>query len=414
MKKTINYASHEVLALATLLEVDYTNTTFITKNSNLPRINDASPLDWDRKEKNEKDLADMMKELWELLDEQSKGCIPSGIVFLPGKRLPLPGFGWAPSTWMSGQEIDHPDPLSIPHQGANLVRGKGLAVKFPGFLLHSKSPDTIFGAEGLKFSFPSDSTLLEWYKVSPADKANATVSCPKGKRLEQMRFAILLCRPKPREISEIALLVHIAREIPQKFQVPDDQLKIYEAQIICRVHVRREIGIDRASKWEEFCQTKSDAEFICGEELDQNQEWILDGYHERPQAEQSPLENTAPVESDPPTVAAPSLPTHLTDLQPQPVRRTRGRNRSNRSKTSIKSNVPNEINPRQRWDQELPTAVGPPRRASTWNPDQVSPIHNEAEGSGSQRPRQPNGHLVRRSTDLPAINENRTPQRGRR
>jgi len=219
-----------------------------------------------------------MKKLWNLLQRQDPTCVPSGIVFMPGQRLQLKGFGWAPLTWMSGQEISHPDPLSTPQLGAEIVHEKGLKGRYPGFLLHSKLPDSVFWPDQNPIEFPIDSTLLEWYEVERADPLDASGRSPRGTKLERMRFAILLSRPKPREIEEIALLVHIAHEQTQK----NPRSRIFEAQIICRVWIKRVIRIDRASKWREFCDTtrNDDKDFICGEELDSAQEWILDGYFE--------------------------------------------------------------------------------------------------------------------------------------
>ncbi|OAG02760.1 uncharacterized protein CC84DRAFT_1207606 [Paraphaeosphaeria sporulosa] len=230
-----------------------------------------------RQPKSSEELFSMMKRLWALLDEQSPGCIPSGIIFVPGKRLPLKGFGWAPATWMSGQHVDYPDPLSLLQQGARIVYNKGLSVTYPGFILHSDRPETVFWP---KFPdpirFPSDSTLLEWYEVECVDEAKPPIA---GRILDGMNFAILLCRQKPREVKEIALLVHIARKVSHRIGLSKATSKVMEAHIVCRVWIKRDIKIDRSSIWEQFSKTRRNnhADFICAEELDNTQEWLVDG-----------------------------------------------------------------------------------------------------------------------------------------
>ena len=383
-----------MLALATLLEVNYQNTISMKDNSNLPRSQTASS-EWDRQKKSEGDLAKMMKELWTLLDEQSEGCIPSGIIFLPGKRLPEQGFGWAPLTWMSGQTIDHPDPLSIPHLGANIAPGKGLSVRYPGFLLHSKQPDTVFWPEDEPIRFPSDSTLLEWYEVEQAD---ASMPSPKGKKLEKMRFAILLCRPKPRELYEIALLVHIAREVPRKVHGSTFETKIYEAQIICRVRIKREIGIDRESKWKEFSQRTDDEtkDFICGEELNSDQQWILDGYSEDLHIGQIASDETtssSPISASGSDVAPQDLPKDVGPVTVPPWGFSPGRNDPGQFRGQLHnpSNYPNTGN------NNAPSAPFSVHRASSWSGRGNLSTVTEREDSVAQN--SPNWRLARTWTN---------------
>lgn len=224
-----------------------------------------------------------MKELWIELEEQSPGCIPSGIIFLPGERLRLKGFGWAPRSWMTGKDVDYPDPLSLPQSTARLIRGKGLCVRYPGFLLHCRDSEHVFWPNepiDHYVQFPCDSTLDEWYKFRRAD---LTENTPIGMALEKMRFAIILCRPKPRERQEVALLVDVVDEMHPGRHGSNVFTRVYKADIICRILIQRAIGVNRSEKLSQLMSQKDAQEspgFICGEELSSDQEWIVDAYLE--------------------------------------------------------------------------------------------------------------------------------------
>ena len=248
-----------------------------------------------------------MRDLWTLLDETCPGSIPPGIIFLPGKRLSLSGFGWAPRTWMSGQEVDYPDPLSNMVSAARLVPGMGLLVEYPGFLLHAKSPNTILWPNQRPIQFPSDSTLLDWYEVEQAEDMKKSET-PKGTIMERPeQFAIILCRPKPRELPEIALLVRVGREIIQRGFGGHRLSKVYQVRIVCRVRIKRELGVDHSARWKEFTRQseKEEDKFICGEVLDSNQKWYVDGQQDLPK---SSATGTRPSAEPPKAVAAPTTP----------------------------------------------------------------------------------------------------------
>jgi hypothetical protein len=225
----------------------------------------------------EHDLEGMMKDLWLLLDETCPGSIPSGIIFLPGNKMSIEGFRWAPKTWMSGQKVDYPDPLSTMVSAAKLDKEKGLLVQYPGFLLHAQSPVSILGTRQEPIRFPVDSTLLECYEVEHADDSDIG----KGTILERANdLAIILCRPKPRELAEIALLVEIKKKIIQRGVGAHGSSMIYEVFIIRRVKIKRLTGPDQFSQWMGYVHQANDEDdrFICGEVLDSDQRWYVDGY----------------------------------------------------------------------------------------------------------------------------------------
>jgi hypothetical protein len=223
----------------------------------------------------EQHLELMMKDLWELLDKTCPGSIPPGIIFLPGKRLSLPGFRWAPRTWMSAQEVDYPDPLANMTRTAKLAP-EGLLVHYPGFLLHAENRSAILRENEDTFCFPSDSTLLEWYTVEVKD---STSSPSKGIDSPGNRLAIILCRERPRELPEIALLVEIEQEIVQQNFRDHRRSKIYRVSIVSRVKIWRQVSSHKLSGWHKYItdSTGKDALMICGEVLDSEQRWYVDG-----------------------------------------------------------------------------------------------------------------------------------------
>ncbi|KAG9234097.1 hypothetical protein BJ875DRAFT_25721 [Amylocarpus encephaloides] len=267
--RTTGHLEHETLALATLLNLDYQEVAFkragYVSTAYTPEAKSQGKRD------------EMMSDLWALLDETCPGSIPSGIIFLPGPRLSIEGFGWAPKSWMSGQQIDYPDPLSSMLTGAKLVNGKGLEVHYPGFLLHAGNQDSILQEKGKSFHFPSDNTLLEWYQVTIAED----LASDRGTFLEgEGKFAIILCRPRTREQDEIALLVKIKREKKQRLAGNQTPITIYHVYIVCRVRIKRETGLSQLSEWKGFIH-KSDEDgnkFVCGEVLDSSQRWHVDGF----------------------------------------------------------------------------------------------------------------------------------------
>ncbi|KAH8646933.1 hypothetical protein BGZ60DRAFT_553556 [Tricladium varicosporioides] len=262
---------HETLALATMLNLDYRDRPAFA------RVGLPTDITTTLKKSEHHDLEAMMKELWLLLDETSPGSIPSGIIFLPGKRMTTPGFGWAPESWMSGQKVDYPDPLSTMVSAAKLDRDKGLLVQYPGILLHAQNPNSILGTSQKPIQFPVDSTLLEFYEVEHADRSEVA----KGTFLERaLDLAIILCRPKPRDLAEIALLVEIRREITQRGIGIQGSSKTYEVFIVRRVKIKRVTGLGQLSEWMGYVHQASheDDKFICGELLDSDQKWYVDGY----------------------------------------------------------------------------------------------------------------------------------------
>jgi hypothetical protein len=229
----------------------------------------------------------MMIDLWKILDKTCPGSIPPGIIFLPGEKLKDPSFGWAPKTWLSNEELEYPDPLSNMVGAARLVP-EGLLVQYPGFVLHAQNRASILRENESSFHFPSDSTLLEWYGVELSGLRN---NPPKGIEKDEKQLAIILCRPKPKEIPEIALLVQIEEKIVQRsFNDKHHHSVIYHVSYDRRVKIWRETNADLLSKWREYITASIDLDeknlsgdleredkMICGEALDSDQRWYVGG-----------------------------------------------------------------------------------------------------------------------------------------
>lgn len=228
----------------------------------------------------ERSLEDMMIELWnELSRHVSEGIIPPSIIFVPGKRLSMPGFGWAPKTWMvgHGDEGAYPDPARIPGRPARLMQavgnqGGGLLVKFRGFILHARNRNVILELNKDEFTFPSDNTLLDWYTVNL--KVDATEENPTSRRQEK-QLAIILSGPQPREIPEIALLVELNE--PKWRNTPT-----WYVSIIRRVLVRRETRKSLTNENYIIDSEGKEDSLIYGEVVDDNQEWCVDGRRKPP------------------------------------------------------------------------------------------------------------------------------------
>lgn len=206
---------HETLALASLLEIDFRDTIIETQGlgsrAKIDLENEAAVIAVN----GEKDR--LMKEFWKIFDKRWPDSIPPGIIFLPGERVQIRGFGWAPRTWLSAHEADFPDPLSFIDSIAELDVGsesspsKGLRVRYPGFLLYAEDRNVIFSTDkaAKTFQFPVDQSLQEWYSVEAVDHQSNNLFL-EAARAGTQQLAIILSRPRPQESpSEIGLLVQI-------------------------------------------------------------------------------------------------------------------------------------------------------------------------------------------------------------
>jgi hypothetical protein len=242
--RTTSHRQHETLALATLLRL------------NTDHFYDSEIVPANQSEAIQARLDEKMQSLLNLIALASERAIPAGLIFLPGPRLSAKGYGWAPKTWMTGQNSEHLDLLSSSQLGAEL-KEEGLLVRCPGFRLHRVGSHG--GPIKRQFVFPSDSLLRDWLSVSDADPE--PIQAPLDKSL-----AIITMSQKMRTAPQIALLVAIHRVEGRTLYV----------RIVKRVWICTETKPSRIDLLQKmFRATMSQA--ICGESLTSEQKWCVDG-----------------------------------------------------------------------------------------------------------------------------------------
>ncbi|KAL9043127.1 MAG: hypothetical protein Q9214_003591 [Letrouitia sp. 1 TL-2023] len=243
---------HEFLSLATMLNLDI---EFFAKPTQLKEGTDEYKRECDRR----------MIELLSRFAAISPCPIPPGMIFLPGPRLSGKGYGWAPRTWLSSREIDSPDPLSLPNLGnTRLTESEGLEVQFPGFLLHDLGDgrDTLNMRE--HFFFSADSTLLDWYRVEPAED---TKHFPTEKKLLGRDLAIIVSRLPIEDFKETALFVFIKKTWGA----------IRFVEILNRVWISREGRPEVLRECSDKHRKDVPEAMSAGERLSASATWCVDG-----------------------------------------------------------------------------------------------------------------------------------------
>ena len=250
--RSTTHLIHETLSLAIMLNI---NTEFF-----------ARPSDWPEKtEKYQQDCDDRMIHLLSHFAAISPCPIPPGMIFLPGPRLSKKGYGWAPKTWLSSREIDSPDPLSLPNVGnTRLTTSEGLEVQFPGFLLHDlgDSRNTLHRREN--FFFSADSTLLDWYRVEPAEDTRVF---PEAERVLGRDLAIIVSRLPVLDLKETALFVAIKRTWGG----------IRYVEVLNRVWISREERHETLQEWSDKHREGHPEAMSAGERLSPSETWCVDG-----------------------------------------------------------------------------------------------------------------------------------------
>ncbi|KAI4231632.1 MAG: hypothetical protein LQ349_005482 [Xanthoria aureola] len=263
---------HETLSLATMLNQD---TDFFANPSESEEGTDV----------HERECDDRMVELLSRFAAMSPCPIPPGMIFLPGPRLSKKGYGWAPRSWLSSHEIDSPDPLSLPDRGnTRLNLAEGLEVQFPGFLLHDLGFDRKELWKREEIYFPTDSTLLEWYRVQPAQD---TTHFPQDRRLAGRDLAIIVSRMPVVDLKETALFVAIKT----------DYGGIRDVEILNRVWISRAENSETVQHWSDKHRDGHHEAMSAGERLPLTTKWCVDG-PSHPDAESiEPKEEAKPTDS---------------------------------------------------------------------------------------------------------------------
>ncbi|KAF5235240.1 hypothetical protein FAUST_7205 [Fusarium austroamericanum] len=299
--RTTGNAAEETLALSSLLGIPIPQENVNGMLSSL----------------SEEDLEPLMQRFWTAIgsDDIFKKSIPPGIIFLPGKRLSCQGYRWAPATWMSGQVEGYPYPMETPRYPTKLTE-QGLAVHYPGFLLHPKKKklcDIISTLNGRNaFDLGVIGGIGEWYKivsernrgqygdVTPPiveDQQTMYIVQDLMKRLEldpPPKLGIIISRPLPVEgEDEVGLLVEVYEE--KAYDFDKDHPVMRGSMLCCRI-IRR-IGISRLSRSElEGSKHRADDQIehqpksilgkyetfrednVLGMKLDEIQSWCVDGF----------------------------------------------------------------------------------------------------------------------------------------
>ncbi|KAL8804714.1 MAG: hypothetical protein Q9182_002406 [Xanthomendoza sp. 2 TL-2023] len=243
---------HETLALATLLNHD--TELFVS-----PAISKEGTPEY------QQECDDRMIKLLTRFAAMSPCRIHPGMIFLPGPKLSDKGYRWAPRSWLSSHAIDSPDPLSLAYQwNTRLDVNNGLEVQLPGFLLHDLSFDREVLWIRKNIYFPSDSTLLEWYCVRPA---NDTPVFPMEPSLAGREVAIIVSRIPVVNLEEIALFV----------AVKEMSGGIRYVEILNRVWISREGNPKKVQHWSDKHREAHHEAMFAGERLPLTANWCVDG-----------------------------------------------------------------------------------------------------------------------------------------
>ncbi|KAI4164984.1 MAG: hypothetical protein LQ342_001260 [Letrouitia transgressa] len=281
--RSTTHPMHEFLSLATMLNL---NIEFFAKPSQSNEGTDEYKRECDGR----------MIELLSRFAATSPCPIPPGMIFLPGPRLPEKGYGWAPRTWLSSREIDSPDPLSLPHtENTRLNASEGLEVQFPGFLLHDLGDgrDTLYMRK--HFFFSADSTLLDWYRVEPAED---TKHFPIAKSLFGRDLAIIVSRLPIEDLKETALFVLIKKTWGA----------IRFVEILNRVWISREERPRTLQECSEKHRKGLPEAMSAGEKLSASTVWCVDGPTETVQEEENGEGDTQSIKSNSHTNVQPMKP----------------------------------------------------------------------------------------------------------
>ena len=260
--RSTDHGYHETLALATLF------------NLNIERF--AAPMKFKEGDPEyARDCDNRMRDLLNELSAISPSPIPPGMIFLPGPRLSTQGYRWAPRTWLSSQEVDSPDPLSLSFDGltsnttTRLIPHEGLEVKFPGFVLHDLKCNRKKLRFCDEFPFPINSSLLVWYNVTMADDND---HFPEATTLGDRELAIIAARLPITDLKEIALLVAIKK----------CHAAIKYVEILNRVWLSREERQGELTKLSTGFRECSINVLYAAEQLPASQSWCVDGSLQAP------------------------------------------------------------------------------------------------------------------------------------
>jgi hypothetical protein len=197
----------------------------------------------------------------DLLDASEALGIPSGIIFLPGPSLRIPGYEWAPKTWLSKQA--HAYPLFRPLRPAARMHKRGLHVHFPGLALLCPSDPPI----AHKIWVAVHQSLHKWYKIV-VEVSDGFDAFWENKVLNSEQASIIMCTDEPRERWEIGVLV------TKEGSATQGQIRV--VKVLCRVWMRLETNPNVLQLMQDQVRQDPEGTFL-GEPLDKDTEWCITG-----------------------------------------------------------------------------------------------------------------------------------------
>jgi hypothetical protein len=244
----------------------------------LARLLDIDPLPLLQIESNTAKTAEhRMIEFLDLLDQHVG--IPPGMIFLPGPKLRVRGFSWAPCSWMCKRSRDLASPLFVAEQRLSFLTRNGLHVQYPGILLHpGRNPVE------QRFWVPTDRNLTRWYRVEFLPDPDANLGQETWADIWKRACsgdeapAIVFSRFDPDE-PKLALLVEgIGRRKEEIRNGSPEKMRqdVKWVRSLCRVSIQRETDHAMAAKLTQDFLYNIDL-MSWGEALDEGQRWVVDG-----------------------------------------------------------------------------------------------------------------------------------------
>jgi hypothetical protein len=200
-----------------------------------------------------------MAKLYNMLDEEPTLGVPSGVIFLPGPKLPVKGYEWAPRSWLSRQS--HPYPLFRPLRRTTTIMKCGVLVSFPGLSLHNPT-----NPPKPTFHIPLHETLHKRYKIQAAVDGENWTEFWRSSVCEDNQPCIILSTENPRDRSEIGVLVKTKGWLTEG--------EIRWVDVFCRVWIRLETDQSKLAKLS--VQFMENRKRMFGSRVSDDQKWCVD------------------------------------------------------------------------------------------------------------------------------------------
>jgi len=208
--------------------------------------------------------------------------IPSAMIFLPGPKLPMRGFAWAPRSWMTRRSRDAGAPLLVADQRPSFLTLRGLQVQYPGVQLH---PHPAAEPPPRCFWIPTARNLRRWLRIrhardvpgqGEADWAAAWAMACAGDGLP----CIIRSRFDEHDEPEMGVLVKsVARRREEGGSTlggSPGRSDVVWVKVLCRVWIQVETDSAVVAKHSESFRLHVGV-MTWGEVLGEGQRWVVDG-----------------------------------------------------------------------------------------------------------------------------------------